>query len=123
MILCVRHLSEDQARSALDRRHAIEQLHQASVGSGLVQWLCLSPRDDGIVLVEHRVEDVGTAEFVEVYEFPAADPGEEHGEGRVIATFGDSAEALAVSIEHGARPDRWVNQGKVQDEYADTKAW
>lgn len=86
-----------------------------------MQWLCLSPRNEGIVLVKHRVEVVGNADFVDVYEFPAVDPDEEHGEGQALATFDRSVEALAASIEHGALPDRWVNEGVVQDEYADAK--
>jgi hypothetical protein len=116
-------LSEDQARATLDQRRPIEQLLPVA-GEGdeaVIEWQLLSPRTSGMVLVRHRVEDVGTADFLDVYEFPAVDPDEEHGEGRVLATFDGSSEALARSSEHGARPDRWVNGGVIEDEYADTK--
>ena len=117
----VRHLSERQARSTLDRDRPIEQLLPVTKGGEIVEWLCLSPRADGIALVRHRVKDVGSADFMDVYEFPSVDPDEEHGEGHVLATFDASSKALSRSGEHGARQDRWVTEGVIQDEYADSK--
>lgn len=113
----VRHLSESQAVGALRRGGAIEQLLTAD--SSVVEWLRLSGRSSIVELVRHRVRDVGSADFVDVYEFPPSDSEEEHGEGAVLATFRDAAEAVTASVNYGARADRWVNESMVQDEYAD----
>ena len=92
---------------------------QSETEPQVVEWLRLSPRSSAVGLARHRVQDVGNADFTDVYEFPSVDPDEEHGEGRVLAMFAGSAEAVAASVGHGARADRWVNDGMVQDEYAD----
>lgn len=84
----------------------------------VVEWLRLSPRSSGVELSRHRVQDVGRTDFLDVYEFPSVDPDEEPAEGKVLAIFSSSAEAVAVSVRHGARADKWVNDGVVQDEYA-----
>lgn len=115
--VAVRHLSESQAVSVLRRGGAIEQLLTAD--STVVEWLRLSGRGSSIGLVRHRVRDVGTVEFRDVYEFPPSDAEEEHGEGVVLATFRDAAEAVTASVNHGARTDHWVNESMLQDEYAE----
>ena len=112
-------MSEPQALAALDRGSPIEQLlAQPGTEPTVIEWLRLSPQSTGVNLVHHRVQDVGEADFVDLYEFPPVDADVEHGEGTVLATFSGSAEALAASVEHGARADRWVTAGMVQDEYA-----
>jgi hypothetical protein len=113
----VRHLTEPQAAGALDRGRTIEQLLASD--STAIEWLRLSVRSSGVTLIRHRVRDVGGDDFKDVYEFPPIDPEEEHGEGTVLATFADGDEALAGSVDHGARVDRWVSDGMIQDEYAD----
>lgn len=113
----VRHLSEGQAVDALRRGGAIEQLLTSD--SEVVVWLRLSGRGSSIELVRHRVQDVGGAVSMDVYEFPPSDEGELHGEGVVLATFGDANDAVTASVAFGARSGRWVNEGVIQDEYAD----
>ena len=116
----MRHLTERQTLGALDRGRAVEQLLVPSTTDHtVIEWLRLSPQSSGVSLIRHRVQDVGSADFVDVYEFPPVDVDEEHGEGTVLATFAGSAEALAAATTHGARADRWVNDGVLQDEYAD----
>lgn len=116
----MRHLTESQAVGALDRKRPIEQLlAPASTDRATVEWLRLSPGSSGVTLVRHHVRDVGSVDFMDVHEFPPVDPAEEHGEGTIVATFAESTEALAASTQHGARTDRWVAEGVVQDEYAD----
>lgn len=105
---------------ALDRGRPIEQLLVQSTTDHMgIEWLRLSPQSSGVALVRHRVRDLGSAAFLDLYEFPPVDPDEEPGEGAVLARFAGGAEALAASIEHGARADGWVNDGILQDEYAD----
>jgi hypothetical protein len=113
----VRHLSESQAVGALRQGRAIEQLLTAD--SSVVAWLRLSGRSSSVELARHRVQNVGSVDFMDVYEFPPTDIEEEHGEGVVLATFRDASEAFTASVNYGARADRWVNEGMVQDEYAD----
>ena len=113
----VRHLTESQAAGALDRGRAIEQLLASD--STVIEWLRLSGRSSSITLFRHRVRDLGGDDFKDVYEFPPVDAEEEQGEGKVLATFTKGAEALAASVDHGARAGRWVNDGMIQDEYAD----
>ena len=116
----MRHLTEKQAIGALDRGCPIEQLLVPSTTDHrTIEWLRLSPQSSGITLVRHRVRDVGIADFLDVYEFPPVDPDEEPGEGMDLATYAGSAEALVASAAYGARVDRWVNEGVLQDEYAD----
>jgi hypothetical protein len=57
-----------------------------------------------------------------VWEFSPADGRDSLGEGIDLAEF-DSPEALleAAARDHGASPDRWVNEGMVQDEYRDLR--
>ena len=85
----------------------------------MVEWLRLSSGSSGITLIRHRVQNVGGGDLLDVYEFPPVDLEENHGEGTLLATFTASGEAIAASIDHSARPDRWVADGVVQDEYAD----
>jgi hypothetical protein len=113
-------LTERQAVGTPDRGRPIEQLlAQSATDQTVIEWLRLSPQASGVTLVQHRVRDVGSVDFMDVYEFPPVDPDEEHGEGTLLATFVGSAKAVAASVTHGARPDRWVNDGVIQDEYAD----
>ena len=116
----MRHLTESQTLAALDRGRPVEQLlPQSEPDVSVIEWLRLSPRSAGVALVRHRVRDAGTPGFLDVYEFPAVDPDEEHGEGKVLEVFPGCAEALEASRKYGAQADRWVTDGMVQDEYAD----
>jgi hypothetical protein len=117
MIESVRHLTESQAVRALVQGRSIEQL--LATEPGAIEWLRLSSRPTGVTLIRHRVRDVGADDFKDVNEFPPVDPEEEHGEGTVLTTFTEGAEALAASIDYGARADRWVIDGMIQDEYTD----
>ena len=113
----MRHLTETQAIGALARGRGVEQLLVSE--PTVVEWLTLSNDSTGITLRRHRVWDVGSPDLTDVSEFPPVDPEEDHGEGMVLATFTGGREALTGSVEHGARADRWVDEGMVQDEYAD----
>jgi hypothetical protein len=116
----VRHLSRQQSLAALGRGDAIEQL--VSTGQTIVdtvEWLCLSPESSGFKLTRHRVQNIGDPDFLDVYELPPIDVDEELGEGLVVAICDDGALALDMAAQFGAVPDKWVNQGLVQDEYAD----
>jgi hypothetical protein len=118
----VRYLTRDQALAALRRGAGIEQLLQPPTGDGgTVRWLSLARSDSELVLRLHAVHDEGTNDFFDVYEFTPVDEEEYAGEGTVIGQFRDPTEALDAASDKGARGDRWVNCGVVQDEYADSR--
>ena len=109
----MRHLTERQTLAALERRRPVEQLlPQSGTHVPVIEWLRLSPGSAGVALVRHRVRDAGTPGFLDVYEFPAVEPDEEHGEGKVLDVFSGCAEALADSRKYGAQADRWVTDGR-----------
>jgi hypothetical protein len=116
----VRHLTESQAFAALRRGAAIEQLLSTPDRPERLEWLCLSPRSSEMYLIRHRVHNVIAPDYRDVYEFPPVDVEEDHGEGVVLGRFADAVAAFEAAGGHGARPDRWVNEGVVQDEAADT---
>jgi hypothetical protein len=117
----VRHLNEKQSLLALKRGARIEQMLTRSLGEGTVRWLVLEPGMSGVALRVHQVHDTGNADIFDVYEFPPLDEEEDHGEGRLVALHPDEDSALRTASSIGGSPDRWVNAGVVQDEYADLR--
>lgn len=119
----MRHLTPATAISALGRGREIEQfLGGASDGEvSSITFVTISPRGDTFRVSVHEVLDVGTEDFIDVTEFPPPiDEGEYVGEGRLLGTGASPADAIALAGSIvAARPDRWVNQGVVGDEYAD----
>ncbi|HVM13863.1 MAG TPA: hypothetical protein VM287_06000 [Egibacteraceae bacterium] len=85
--------------------------------------MTVAPFGDEFLVLLHKVEDVGDAGFADVSEFPPVNEDEYVGEGRVVATVGDAAAALASAEEClGAHSGRWVNASLVGDEYLDFKS-
>jgi hypothetical protein len=67
------------------------------------------------------VEDLGTATYSAIDDFPPTDPEDETW-GKAIATKPTPEEALDLAESQlGALPGRWVNQGVVCSEYRDYK--
>jgi hypothetical protein len=122
MIARMRYLTEQQASAALQRGVAIEQMLTLALGGDprTVTWLSASPSDAGVTLRLHHVLDDGSEKFFDVYEFRSVDEDDYLGEGRVVGVYPDAA-ALEAAVEFGARIDRWLNQGVLQDEYADLR--
>ena len=117
----VRHLTETQSLLALKRGSRIEQMLTRSLSEGKLRWLVLEPDRSGIALRLHHVHDTRNADFFDVYEFAALDEEEPHGEGRLVALYPDEHAALRTASSIGSSPDRWVNAGVLQDEYADLR--
>ena len=118
----VRHLSEQQTLSALWRGASVEQMLTHSLSERRVRWLVALPDVDGITLRLHHVHDDGDADFLDVYDFRPVDEDEYFGEGRVVGHCPDAETVLQAAVGMGARPDRWVNAGVIQDEYAALRA-
>jgi hypothetical protein len=115
----VRHLSKQQALSALGRGASVEQMLTETLGGQNIRWLSVHAVGGGLALSLHQVQDEGTTDFIDVTVFSPVDEDEEFGEGRLLASYPDAATVLAAAEAYGARSDRWVNEGVVQDEYAD----
>jgi Protein of unknown function (DUF2750) len=117
-----RHLHPAQLESALKRLGQIEQLlavTSTATERGVVRWLTVCSLEGDIVLSLHECEDVGSAEFADVGEFPPVDPEEYVGEGRTIAVGASFADVVAAATAAGASHDLWVSQGMIGDEYLD----
>lgn len=67
----------------------------------------------------HEVEDVGSADFADLYEFPPLDEDEYTGEGRLIGSARSVEDAFALAVGEGAEDGRWVNEAVSQEEYLD----
>lgn len=70
----------------------------------------------GFDLRLHHVRDDGDADFLDVHEFQPVDEDEDSGEGRLVGRYPDAETVLQAAVVMGARPDRWVNAGVIQDE-------
>ncbi|WP_154402852.1 hypothetical protein [Nocardioides speluncae] len=113
----MRYLSEVQLTGAFRRGAAAEQRIPSE--PGVFAWLDARPQDAGISLRLFRVNDDGTDDYLDVYEFTPVDECSE--DGLELGLVSDVAELHSASARVGARPDRWVNAGVIQDEYADSR--
>jgi hypothetical protein len=88
----------------------------------VVRWMSMSVVGDLVELRLHEAEDVGTDDFADVSAFPSIDADDdEFGEGKVVASGDDVSALLSIAVSNGASPDRWVNQGLIDDEYLDAR--
>jgi hypothetical protein len=120
-----RHLHPTQAEGALRRGGQVEQLLGIDPGdgsAGVVRWASVCVVQGRFELRLHAAEDIGSSDFADVAAFPSADPDDEFGEGRVVASASEASKILEVASAYGALADQWVNQGVIDDEYL-TARW
>jgi 2,4-dienoyl-CoA reductase-like NADH-dependent reductase (Old Yellow Enzyme family) len=119
----VRYLTESFAVGALNRGRPVEQFlgPVATSDRSGVSYVEVRPVRGAYELYVYTVEDVGHEGFFDLIEFPPFDAdAEEEDFGRLVATVQDPMSALDAAEEiAGAVRARWVNEGMVQDEYAD----
>lgn len=120
----VRHVTLEQAARTLRRGKEVQQLLPSEPHDGrpTVRRLAIGPEDESFVVRLHRVFDPGDPAFLDISEFEPVDANEEVGEGVEVARDSLPEGALATAAQHGAVPDRWVNQGLVENEYADARS-
>ncbi len=112
----MRYLTEQIALGALRRGATIEQFLGPVKPAG-IRYVEIRA---GFEVYLYLVEDNGNEHFWDVGEFGSLEEREEDEFGRLIARAEDADRALAAAEELlGASPTRWVNEGVVQDEYAD----
>jgi len=118
-----RHLAEPFIRSALNLGRAVEQfLGGFTDGEDpAIRWLALRQDGSGVVVSLYEALDEGGEDWMDVYEFTRANGDPDEPEEPSAEHPCDSLEeALALAADlYGAAPDRFVNEGMVQDEYLD----
>jgi len=122
MVVPMRHLTEQQTLVALRRRVPVEQMLSEDLRTGSFSWLAALPSQDGFALRLHHTVDAGSDDFLDVYEFGSVDEHDYLGEGELIGVHPDETTILKAASEAGARADRWVNAGVIQDEYRDLRS-
>ena len=115
-----RYLTDNGLARALEGGRNIEQWLGARDENGTIvlRWLGIEHKRDGTATL--RINDVlddGRDDFIDVYEFNPYDWDAEDG---VTYHFETPAAALECAMSKwGARRDRFVNEGLVQQEYLD----
>ena len=115
-----RYLLPPFIQSALNRGHAVEQFLGGFEyeGSPALRWLTLQPEEDGVTLLVYESYDEGGEDFLDLYAFSEIDG--EQGDSAAEHPCATLDEALTLArTRYGADPERWVNEGVVQDEYQD----
>ena len=114
-----RYLIEPHIKSALSRGKRVEQFlgPRESDGLACVQYAVMSSRGAEFRIDVYEVEDVGSEDFLDIYEFPSSDP-----DGDPVVSI--AADSLGAALDQASRqvaadPGRWVNAGVIQDEYQD----
>lgn len=84
----------------------------------VIHWLQLNREPDGqYSITRFEVYDEGNEELHDVHEFSPVGVDEPYG---ATTLFESPEETLAAAQDRfGAKPDRFVSKGIVQDEYAD----
>jgi hypothetical protein len=118
-----RHLTQEQASAALRRGKGVEQyLGTGDEGRSTLRWVTVSQRDEQFAVLLHHVFDESDGEFFDIAELSPVDDEEYIGEGTVLGSYTAPEDALAAASELAkAERNRWVIEGMVGDEYADSR--
>ncbi len=115
----MRHLTANQALTALRRGAEIEQMLSDDLATGSFRWLRAHRTDEGFALRLVETLDEGSEDFFDLYEFNSVDASDEHNAGEVIGRSSSPSDLMRLAAGVGASDDRWVNAGLIQDEYLD----
>jgi hypothetical protein len=119
----MRHLQGMHLEHAIRHGKTVEQFlggfdHE---GEPAIRYLSIRFHGGEFSLHLHELFDQGTEDYIDLYSFDYLDLPEDRFEPHPIK-FNSMEDALRYAhSEFGAVPERWVNQGVVQDEYADFK--
>ncbi len=114
----MRHLTEPNLQSALQRGRYVEQFISPTItdNATILRWLELRSTDDRFTLTLYEVFDDGSEDYLDVYSFEQLAPDEEP----VRHSFSTLDEALSFAeTSYSAPRNRYVNQAVILDEYAD----
>lgn len=113
-----RHLTLSNIQSAMTRSKSVEQF-LGTRRPGEISWIEIRPATERFETWFFEVQDVGGADFMDLYSFP---PIGEDWPDAPSSTHNTLEEAMEYCHrEYAALPDKWVNQFVIQDEYLDSK--
>ena len=114
----MRHLPTSDIASVLRRGKSVEQFLGKEQAQRTLRWVELRPSNETVEVWVFVVEDVGSSNHLDVYSFPEVGASFEEPVATVPLT-----QAIEWCTQNlNASPTRWVNQGVVQSEYAETFA-
>lgn len=117
-----RYLLTDEVGALLRRGTAVEGFLGACSRDGKqgVRWLSLRSSGEDLELRIYESADIGSSEYLDVYEFGPLNSELQIGEADETFSFADLQSCLAaLSRRFPGASERLVNQGIIQDEYAD----
>jgi hypothetical protein len=105
-----RYLSPSQISAAIQSGRSVEQFLRSAADRDVLTWLELRAAKDEMVEVRaFKVENIGSAEWLDLYSFPRLDESDERP--RITLPMG---QALAYcSSKFGADQSLWVNGSVV----------
>lgn len=114
----MRHLLPIDIPATLRRNMSVEQfLGSSPVDATCIRHIELRPANDSIEVWIHDVEDIGSEDDSDLYDFTYFDPD---GPDAPAAIFADAASAVTyASTFLAADPSRWTNLGITESEYLD----
>ena len=121
-----RYLSVREAESAVVSGMTVECFLGACKLQGIqgIRWLSVSlSRDKNQVLLRrYDTADLGTSEYLDLYEFGSLDPNVEEGDADELFEFSEFSELWSVMERRfPGSTALLLNQGVIQDEYQSYK--
>lgn len=117
-----RYLSVTEAAGALRRGKSVECFlgRCGRNGEPGIRWLSIYPEGEGAVIRIYESADVGSADFLDVYSFGPLNGELEPDEAdEQISTSAEEDCWTILEQRFPGSTARLVNQGMMQDEYAD----
>jgi hypothetical protein len=117
-----RYLESNEIDLALRRGRSVECFLGPCIRDGRngIRWLTIRKHGDLTKVSLYESEDAGSSDFIDLYEFGSLDPARESDEPAEQLVFSDlSACIAALSARFPDGALRFVNEGVIQDEYAD----
>ena len=114
----MRHLLAIDIPATLRRGKSVEQfLGRSPADAGHIRHIELCQSDGLIEIWVYDVEDIGSEECLDLYDFPYFEPD---GPDAPVAMFPDPQAAISYATASlAADSARWVNCGVAQSEYLD----
>ena len=114
----MRHLLAIDIPAAFRRGKSVEQfLGRSPADAGYIRHVELRPSNDSVEVWVYDVEDIGSEECIDLYDFPYLEPD---GPDDPVATFSGPQAAVEYARASLATDDaRWVNVGVAESEYLD----
>lgn len=117
-----RYLQADEVAAALRRGKGVECFlgRCSRDGKPGIRWISLHASGQSIELRVYDSADVGRPDYLDIYEFGPLDPALELGSADETLSFSDLQSCLdALSARFPTATSRFVNEGVIQDEYAE----